>query len=187
MGRLIVIGGLRGCIDMGITLQSMVVKAIANHRKRNRRNDLFNQMETKLDELRIGPIIHKEDDETFKRGFMSKKTWSLIQEVSPQQPWYHGIWFKHSTPKYYILALLTIRNRLAKGDRMVSWNRDANTVCSLFHDPMETQDHIFFRCRYTSLVWRSLCGGLLAERFTSDWSEIIPIITVSSSDAVKIF
>ena len=78
------------------------------------------------------------------------------------------MWFPHSTPKYSFLAWVAIKNRLQTGDRILQWNRDANGVCVLCHDALETHDHLFFGCCYPGRVWRELVGGITGDGFSTE-------------------
>lgn len=52
LGTIMDITGHRGCIDMGISLQSSVAKAIAGRRKRKHQTTTLNQIEEALEVIR---------------------------------------------------------------------------------------------------------------------------------------
>lgn len=61
LGRLIVVTGQRGCIDMGISLHATVSEAVMQHKKRRQRVDILNQIEKALEGSRSKRLIETED------------------------------------------------------------------------------------------------------------------------------
>lgn len=125
---------------------------------------------------------------SFKCRFSSRDTWYLIRQAIPICEWYESVWFPNSTPKYSFLTWIVLKNRLATGDRLVKWNVGANGGCVFCQDQeVETRDHLFFSCPYSSQVWSALSCGILSHRFPSKWDSIIPLLTDSSSPRLHLF
>ena len=101
--------------------------------------------------------------------------------------WHKGVWFSHETPKYSFCVWLAFHDRLATGARVLSWNRDASGICYLCNSCLETRDHLFFSCTFTSEIWDALARGLFKQEFTSDWSQLINIVSAPRSDRVERF
>lgn len=73
------------------------------------------------------------------------------------------------------------------GDRILQWNRDANGVCVLCHDALETRDHLFFGCCYSGRVWKELVGSIMGDGFSTEWSDIIEAISVPRGPSTESF
>lgn len=63
---------------------------------------------------------------------------------------------------------------------MISWTAGVNASCVFCRDPMETRDHLFFSCSFSNHIWKTLVGGILQSRYTSDFNTLLSIFTDSS-------
>lgn len=95
----------------------------------------------------------------------------------------------YATPKYSLLDWLALKNRLAMGDRMVSWNAgvDSSCICIFCHGPLETRSHLFFTCPFSTEVWSGLARKLLSRQFSTNWETVIKLLTVTSLGKVGLF
>ena len=193
MGRLFDLFGPHGCIDMGISLHSTVAGALRNRRKRRHRVDIFNEVE-KLCEIQslqfsttTDTALWKQSEGQYKAAFSTKATWELIRREDQHVQWWRGVWFKHHTPKYAFIHWLAIQNRLATGDRMMTWNVGANSLCVLCQNVIESRDHLFFECPYSAEVWSKLARGLLRGSFTTLWSELMVLIKDNNGGLLERF
>ncbi|KAJ4902153.1 Reverse transcriptase zinc-binding domain protein [Raphanus sativus] len=79
----------------------------------------------------------------------------------------------HSKTSFlYLVSFAKLSNN---GDRMLLWSSNVNPSC-VFCNLLETRDHLFFSCPFTSEVWSQLTKDLFRGRFTTDWTEITEII-----------
>lgn len=62
-----------------------------------------------------------------------------------------------------------------------------NTTCTVCNEAEETCQHLFFSCRYSRQIWKILAEGLLQDRFTTEWSDLIEIITTPGLTPIKNF
>ncbi|KAL0728762.1 hypothetical protein Bca4012_024855 [Brassica carinata] len=69
---------------------------------------------------------------------------------------------------------------------MLAWNPSVNSSC-IFYNQLETRDHLFFSCPYSSAVWTQLMNHLLGSRFTTAWEEIIVLTIDNSQDMLTTF
>lgn len=68
-----------------------------------------------------------------------------------------------------------------------TWNNAVNQTCVLCNEADETYHHLFFSCRYTKQIWKTLVGGILQGTFTTDWNEIIEMISNPTLTPTKTF
>ncbi|KAF8101652.1 hypothetical protein N665_0202s0015 [Sinapis alba] len=193
MGRLHDLFGSRGCIDMGVPVNSTVSTVIANRRRRRHRLDVYNEVEDLIVAQRekMIPIpdqpLWKQGTAKFKPAFTTKLTWVLTRRCEPSVTWWKAIWFQHSTPKYAFLHWVTVHNRLSTGNRMLAWNASINPSCTLCQAPLETREHLFFECAYSSEVWSILMLGLLQTSFTTRWSDLMDLSMDSNRGLLETF
>lgn len=193
LGSLYQLLGSRGTIDMGIAIHATVAEVLDTHRRKRHRVDLLNQIENHIDLAREGRSnendrsLWKRKEDCFKNSFSSQKTWQQIRTTSLTCGWYKGVWFPFSTPKYSFVTWLAFHNRLATGDRLCKWNLGARVGCVFCGEELETRDHLFFSCSYSSQIWLSLTSGILNGGNTSIWGSIIPLLLDSSQPYLHVF
>lgn len=193
MGRLIEVVGARGHIDLGISANETVADAISNHRRRRHCLSILNKVEDELEKVRNENhqmediALWKSKAEAYKKTFSSTNTWLAIRQVHAPRGWSKGVWFKHATPKYSFHVWTTMRDRLSTCDRIVKWNPTINSTCVLFQQSMETRNHLFFSCSYSSKIWQKLMRGLLQSRYTEEWENIIALLLDSRQERVRLF
>ncbi|KAL1200909.1 hypothetical protein V5N11_016537 [Cardamine amara subsp. amara] len=179
---------------MGISYHSSVAEALVTHRRRRHRTEILNRIEDEIYSLRLQAPqtghdrpFWKRKNGSFKCKFSSQDTWYLTRQANPVCDWFKGVWFPNSTPKFSFITWIAIHNRLATGDRLLRWNIGANGSCIFCGEGVETRDHLFFSCPYSSQIWSALSRGLLGHRFTSRWEFLVPILTDSSIPRLQLF
>ncbi|KAL0865308.1 hypothetical protein Bca101_044426 [Brassica carinata] len=61
-------------------------------------------------------ILWKGKGDVFRPCFDTNQTWKLTRVQQTDVQWHKGLWFAGSTPKYSVMAWITVHNRLATGD-----------------------------------------------------------------------
>ncbi|XP_013663372.1 uncharacterized protein LOC106368038 [Brassica napus] len=170
MGILSKLLGDRGVIDMGIRKAATVEEAIFTvRRRRSHRTQLLNQVEEELSLLRRKQYLGKRDVSLwrskagYKLQFSSKETWYLMREGSEECSWFRGVWFSKATPKLAFITWLAMLDRLSTMDRVSQWINGVDQKCVLCNSSLETRDHIFFDCSYSSEVWSTSPKGYLND------------------------
>lgn len=183
LGILSYIFGARGCIDLGIPANATMAEVLDHQRRRRHRVELLNRLEAEICETKAKRRNNEEDIHLwhwktgFKRKFSSSETWKQIRVARPICECAKGIWFPQATPKHSFITWLAMHNRLSTGDRMVKWNQQVHSACILCPEPMETRNHIFSSCPYSFKIWEQHTKQLLNANFTTEWNQVIRIIT----------
>ncbi|XP_009150829.1 uncharacterized protein LOC103874165 [Brassica rapa] len=179
MGRLIEVLGIGGRIDLGISANATVAEAIANHRRRYHRSNILNEVEEVMEKVKTENSqmedipLWRSKEGIYRRSFSSKNTWLEIRNNYATQEWSKEVWFKHATPKYAFHVWTVMRDRLSTCDRMLKWNQNINPTCVLCQRCVETRNHLFFSCSYSSKIWQKLVKGLLHLRYTEEWEAVV--------------
>lgn len=184
LGRLYDITRGRGFIALGISSSATVASALSSHRRRHHRADLLNNIETELEKIRSrghnrerDVALWRHSNNKYKPQFSTSETWLQIREAKPTVSWSKAIWFSDSIPKYSFMLWLAAKNRIMTGDRMVMWNRGVNTSCGFCSTPMETMDHLFFECPYSSRLWGALSRKLLRNHYSTRFTQILTLLS----------
>ncbi|KAK1300209.1 hypothetical protein QJS10_CPB13g00247 [Acorus calamus] len=128
-------------------------------------------------EIEIGGVG---DDEIIwphcKQGVLSTQAaWAYLRHSRPPAPWKNWIWANHQTPKHCFTAWLAILNRLPTSDRLIQRGLQATTTCQLCLQCLESANHLFFDCAFSSYIWKTILrkAGLQPPPISSitNWTE----------------
>lgn len=93
----------------------------------------------------------------------------------------------YASPKYAFFSWLACHNRLSTKDRISSWNTNMRTECGLCGVQVESCNHLFFLCLFSTQVWEALMGNLFSVDFFTDWEQVVNLLYNSIFDKVKLF
>lgn len=103
--------------------------------------------------------------------FSISPLWDELRTQYPKVTWHKAIWFPGHIPKCSMITWLAIHNRLYTGDRLVLFGTIPVSCCS-FCSGVETHDHLFFNCIFTSQVWSEMLDHvnvIWPSRSWADW------------------
>lgn len=103
--------------------------------------------------------------------------WNQLREVKHTKEWYKGVWFPQATPKYSFIVWLATHNGLSTGDCMSMWNGGGNFSCVFCNHHLESRDHLFFTCIFTSPIWFKLSQGITKQRHVTLFEDILLLIS----------
>lgn len=190
-GTLIEMLGERGPLDLGIPTSYSVAEVMRMRKRRNHRVDILNQVEEEISKLgnqqEEDVTLWKHAEGKHLNKFSTSRTWDQIRNVQPGCAWSKGVWFSQSTPKYSFMMWIVLKGRLQTTYRMQRWNNSINTDCVLCNDGPESCAHLFFGCSYSENVWRNLVEGLMQDTFTTDWSNLVRIVSKPWLTPIKTF
>ncbi|GKA38795.1 retrovirus-related pol polyprotein from transposon TNT 1-94 [Tanacetum coccineum] len=112
-------------------------------------------------------LTDKEDYMCWRDGngnmhiFSVKLAWEVLRPRDVEVPWYRIVWFTHCIPRNAFNLWLIMRQRLKTQDMMRPWDVGQNTTvvsntCPLCNMQMDSHEHLFFECRFSSKVWLSI-------------------------------
>ncbi|KAG7593824.1 Zinc finger CCHC-type [Arabidopsis thaliana x Arabidopsis arenosa] len=186
--------GERGCIDLGIPLSSTMREVLVMPRRRKHRQSVLNLVEEEISKQRQNPrrdeadiALWKGKNSGYHKRFSTNETWMQTRTAKQTMEGYKEIWFPHATPKYAFITWLVVKNRVATGDMMLSWKQNAISSCVFCNEPIETRDHLFFNCPYSKRVWEQLVKGLILDKYSESWKEIINLLAGKVLDKTKRF
>ena len=84
--------------------------------------------------------------------FSIRSAWKSIRSRSEPVEWVKLIWFPGRIPKAAFCLWLAVKGRPQTQDRL--YICDPSMKCLLCNSCMEDHEHLFFKCRVSSIVWR---------------------------------
>lgn len=183
----------RGTMDLRILDNALVSDVLARHRRRRHIVHFLNDVENEIEAIKTRRsqeediTLWKQVEDKYAKQFSTKKTWLHMRQSQLEYYWSKGVWFPHSTPKYSFLVWVAMKNRLQTCDRMHQWNNTIDVTCVLCKEAQETCQHLFFGCQYSGEIWKEMVGGILKGDFTTDWGELISIISNPRCSSTEVF
>jgi hypothetical protein len=105
--------------------------------------------------------------------FTCAETWNYLRKKNGAVRWWPLVWHSFAILKQAFILWLALHNRLTTGDRLFAWGFKENVNCGFCKAGIESRNHIFFSCGFSSRVWKiclQQCGLL---NCSTSWSEVI--------------
>lgn len=103
-------------------------------------------------------------------NFPLASAWEVIRGRQSVKDWFAIVWFTSSIPRHCFILWLAIQDRLATLDRLLSWGVIANANCVLCNQCIESRDHLFFNCLFSSKVWKQVLRLCCVNRTPRYWA-----------------
>ncbi|XP_059630195.1 uncharacterized protein LOC132273195 [Cornus florida] len=87
--------------------------------------------------------------------------------------WHHLIWFKYHIPKHSHIVWMAIRNRLYTLDSKPMKHKHKTNACFLCLSDWESLDHLFFKCKYSCVIWDFIQNVAGFYIMPGCWSDLI--------------
>ncbi|GJV13950.1 putative reverse transcriptase domain-containing protein [Tanacetum coccineum] len=115
--------------------------------------------------------------------FLVKCAWEVLRPRGLEVSWYNIVWFSHCIPRHAFHLWLVMKRCLKTQDKLRPWdvepNVDLNLLkCSLCGAQMDSHEHLFFECVFSSKVWNYVRG--LTEM------DVVPPVTLYPKKLKKI-
>ncbi|CAH2038637.1 unnamed protein product [Thlaspi arvense] len=113
---------------------------------------------------------------TFGNGFSAKATWEKLRVPSPAVQWHTVVWFKELIPRCALITWLVLLTRLPTKDRLIRWGMSVPGSCVLCHTGIESHDHLFFSCPFSSGIWKRFASSFWRSP-SVDLTTVVSLIT----------
>ncbi|KAJ9536407.1 hypothetical protein OSB04_un000420 [Centaurea solstitialis] len=134
--------------------------------------DLAELIVPQLNILEKDQVMWLDNNQTLT-SFKVGEAWKTLVGDMEDAPWYGICWFKQYIPKYSFCLWLAILNRLPTQDRMLRWAPQSDQLlCSLCERSIDSRDHLFFDCHYSSSVWEKSRNEIGLDHYQG-WEEIL--------------
>ncbi|XP_071699647.1 uncharacterized protein [Rutidosis leptorrhynchoides] len=101
--------------------------------------------------------------------------WDTIRPIMLNIPWFKVVWFPQCISRHAFLLWLLVGERLKTHDRLKPWELRSNPVliCALCKQCMDSHDHLFFECAYSSNVWDKVLDKVRIPIGSYKWKSIL--------------
>ncbi|KAJ9561655.1 hypothetical protein OSB04_006815 [Centaurea solstitialis] len=114
--------------------------------------------------------------------FSVQNAYQSLDGQHPAVPWYLSVWFKGHIPKHSFCLWVACLNRLPTQDRIYNWKQNPPDMrCGLCGCCLDSHDHLFFQCNYSSVVWTRICREVNWLNFPNRWVDILVALSNQSS------
>ncbi|XP_019225247.1 PREDICTED: uncharacterized protein LOC109206839 [Nicotiana attenuata] len=93
------------------------------------------------------------------RGDFTNKSWKRL------------ICNSKGCPKWIFIMYLALQERLSTKDRMSKWGIQVEQTCPLCEQEMESHQHLFFSCKYSTEIWSKILTWLGITRQVYSWKD----------------
>ncbi|XP_024990669.1 uncharacterized protein LOC112524958 [Cynara cardunculus var. scolymus] len=114
------------------------------------------------------------DNKLLRGDFEVKRAWNTIQEVKPVVHWSKLVWNKAYVPKHALCMWMACQMKLPTQDRIRQWKHEPpNLKCVFCNLVIETHNHLFFECKYSSSIWDAIKREVGLLNFPNNWEDIL--------------
>jgi hypothetical protein len=65
-----------------------------------------------------------------------------------------------------------MKNALTTGDRLANWGCKGEVSCVFCRNGMESREHLFFSCRFSSRIWKEVMCRCNITSFSVVWDDV---------------
>ena len=108
-------------------------------------------------------------DSGVRTKYKTKTVWNDISGSNngAKVKWCSMIWFSQCIPRHTFVLWMAVQERLMTQDKIAKWRMNEVLECTLCKKCMDSHEHLFFNCEYSSAVWNEL-QAFLDKRFSNN-------------------
>ena len=110
-----------------------------------------------------------------KGSYVSSEAWEALREKRDEVIWWKMVWFPLAIPKHAFIMWLAMKYRLLTGERLLKMGYKGEVQCSFCHSYVETRDHLFFECSFSSRIWKFCMLRCIVEQPPTIWDDILQL------------
>jgi hypothetical protein len=107
--------------------------------------------------------------------------------------WWKVVWCPVAIPRHSFLLLLVFRDALVTKETMSKWGYAGDCLCPFCRGKVERElmalvfrEHLFFKCSFSSYIWRELMASCLGFNLVEGWGEVARwCISALKGDSLK--
>ncbi|XP_044481548.1 uncharacterized protein LOC123208252 [Mangifera indica] len=105
--------------------------------------------------------------------FSIDSAWDFIRPRRDVNSTHHLLWFSGHIPRHSFILWLATLGRLRTMDRLQHFGIVHSTACVLCGSAIETHDHLFFSCHFSTYVWREIKARTLQTWPSFSWASLV--------------
>jgi hypothetical protein len=112
--------------------------------------------------------------------------WETLREKEPTMNWKKIVCFSVAIPWHSFFLWLVFRDAIVTNERMCKWGYAGDCLCPFCRGKLESREHLFFKCSFSSRVWRKLMASCLVFNLVEGWKEVAQWCVVAlKGDSLK--
>jgi hypothetical protein len=119
------------------------------------RSEAIADIQSRLPEIDCGEVDQPVWD-TKSGIFSSAETWERPRVKKPEVVWHEIVWFSAAIPRHAFILWLAFHDALSTKEKLCGWGYSGDSLCLFCHASQVSHDHLFFECRFSRRIWRSL-------------------------------
>ncbi|XP_022032620.1 uncharacterized protein LOC110933722 [Helianthus annuus] len=132
-----------------------------------------------------------EKEPNVTEDFSTKTAWDSLRNSGQEVDWYRMVWSSFSIPRHAFLCWLICRRKLAMQDRIQMWNNAASNMnlmsYLLCNRGLESHEHLFFECPYSSKIWCSLRAKVDMSQTDGKWDDVLAWLILNANSKLAIW
>jgi hypothetical protein len=68
-----------------------------------------------------------------------------------------------------------MKDKLLTGERLLKWGYKGEIQCYFCHSQLETRDHLFFECSFSSRIWNYCMVKCILDSPLVIWNDIVQL------------
>lgn len=109
--------------------------------------------------------------------FSVKEAYASLDGAHSTIAWTSRVWFAGHIPKHAFCLWIACLNRHPTHDRMLNWKNDPpDWKCSLCGVCMDSHDHLFFCCSYSTVVWQIVTNDVGWSNAPTSWNTMVEVL-----------
>lgn len=109
-------------------------------------------------------------------GIKASHIWESIRNRQQIVSWDGLLWNKLHVPRYSFILWLGLLRKLPMSDRAMFYSAGPRIGCMLCNLHVESFEHLFFKCDYSSNVFRAAMNLGNWQNFPLEWADLIDSI-----------
>ena len=114
---------------------------------------LTNNVKLQLDKVDKAVWVDKKKREI---QFTVGRAWKDFRHDKGKVDWAKSVWYSQCIPKHSFVSWVAMHGRLNTQDRIVQWFPGKQMQCALCAQGIDSHEHLFFKCRYSSHIWNKV-------------------------------
>jgi len=105
--------------------------------------------------------------------FTVASAWELLRDKKTANTMHKLLWYKGYIPRQSFILWLASQGRLSTMDRLHMTGIISSATCMLCDHHIETHDHLFFQCSYSTFVWKTVSNKALVHWPSTTWDHLL--------------
>ncbi|GJT37282.1 hypothetical protein Tco_0937147 [Tanacetum coccineum] len=131
---------------------------------------IFSDIEDRLEWRNINGLV---------KPFSVSNVWDCIRPHFEIVPWHDVVWFNNCVPRFSLLLWTVIHGKLKTQDLLRHWDVNTRLVssCSLCGDQPDSNNHLFFKCGYSTQVWDHMKDLAALSNVVGGYKDVVDFLS----------